>query len=388
MRDLALGLLLSGYVLLMWTNPVRASLRDGWRCLRRYPVLWRMLAWLAFANALFIFAARLTAHWRGEAQLIWMRPAWNVPGAGLASTPDSVWWMPQSAAHASLNDSILPGVEMLAGLFNCVVTTFPVAVFAALGFLLNRRGGLGKFRRALQRRFGVWSWLFTIAMLVCAMAALAKAVLYFWAPGGAWWAMWAPTVAALSSLFEYVFGVGVQAYLILHAYAWVRGLNFRSDAMREVALRRLGASMKWAAIVLLAQICLIELPLVLSFAMEWPTAPDAMGPYLQGARFAMTGIILAFASGQAWLALHGETLGRAWKAHWRLLRRHAWSVLWFLLVAAIHCSAVHALRAVVLRGLGEDTAPGVLWTLVWPLLFGAVAGWLLASWVCLFKRCE
>ena len=71
-----------------------------------------------------------------------------------------------------------------------------------------------------------------------------------------------------------------------------------------------------------------------------------------------------------------------------MLRHHAWHLSWFLIIAGTHCYALHFLRALVLQGLGEDTAPGVLWTLIWPLVFGLVAGWLLASWVCLFKRSE
>ena len=40
---LALALAIAGYVLLMLTNPVRASLRDGWRCVRR--LSWAAARW-------------------------------------------------------------------------------------------------------------------------------------------------------------------------------------------------------------------------------------------------------------------------------------------------------------------------------------------------------
>jgi hypothetical protein len=40
----AFALALAGYVLLMLSNPLRESFRDGWRCIRRYPVIWK--AWL------------------------------------------------------------------------------------------------------------------------------------------------------------------------------------------------------------------------------------------------------------------------------------------------------------------------------------------------------
>jgi hypothetical protein len=390
MWELGIGLLLVGYFLLMRFNPIRASLGDGWRCMRRYPVLWRTLAWLAFANALFLLAARLVAQTRGEAQLVWLRPGWNDPAVWLHGAPESLWWLPAAEIRAGLRASILPALETVAGLFNNVVTTFPVAVLAAVGLLLNRRRSLTQLFMVLHRRFGFWAWLLVLAVLVGALATIGKAILYFqpaWIPV-AWIAQWGPAVASLGALFEYVFGVGVQAYLILHAYAWVRGLSFDRAALREVAIRRLGAAAKWAGLVLLAQVLLIELPMVLSFARGWPAPPNAMEDWLHAARLSLAVALLLFASMQAWLTLHGETLGRAWWAHWRMLRHHAWSIAWFLIIAAMHCFALQFLRAVVLQGLGEDTAPGVLWTLVWPLFLGVVGGWLLAAWVCLFKRCE
>jgi hypothetical protein len=390
MRELALGLLLIGYFLLMRFNPIRASLGDGWRCIRRYPVIWRTLALLAFANAAFLAAAQLNAHARGEAQLVWMRAGWNDPAVWLHGAPESLWWLPAAEVRTGLIASILPALETVAGLFNNVVTTFPVAVLAAVGLILNRRRSLAQLFTVLRRRFGIASWLLLLAILVCAIATIGKAILYFrpaWVPI-MWIAQWGPAVAALAALFEYIFGVGVQAYLILHAYAWVRGLSFERAAMREVAIRRLGAAAKWAGLVLLAQVLLIELPLVLSFARGWPAPPDAMDGWLRNARMSLAIALLLFASMQAWLTLHGETLGRAWSAHWRMLRDHAWSIAWFLIIAALHCFVLQFLRIVVLQGLGEETAPGVLWTLIWPLLLGVVAGWLLAAWVCLFKRCE
>ncbi len=390
MRELALGLILVGYFLLMRYNPIRASLGDGWRCLRRYPALWRTLAWLAFANALFLFAARLSAHWRGDLQLMWMRPGWNDPVAWLQGTPDSLWWLPPGEIRALLRSSALPTLETVAGLFNNIVTTFPIAVFAALALILNRRRSLVRLWGVVHRRFGAWSMLLLLGIVACAVATIAKAILFFrppWIPD--WWiAQWGPATAAAGALFEYVFGVGVQAYLILFAYAWVRGISFEGQAMREVAMRRLGAAAKWAGIVLLAQTLLIELPLVLSFANQWPAPPEAMGNWLRPARIGLAIALLLCASMQAWLTLHGETLGRAWHAHWRLMRHHAWQVLWFFIIAAVHCFALQFLRAVVLQGLGEDTSLGILWTLLWALPLGLVGGWLLSAWICLFKRSE
>ena len=47
-----------GYLLVLYTNPVRPSLRDGLRCLRRYSTLWLALGAFGFAYAVFQLALR------------------------------------------------------------------------------------------------------------------------------------------------------------------------------------------------------------------------------------------------------------------------------------------------------------------------------------------
>ena len=60
--------------------------------------------------------------------------------------------------------------------------------------------------------------------------------------------------------------------------------------------------------------------------------------------------------------------------------------MWFVLIAAVHFWLMSFGRAVLLAGFGENTALGVTWTVVWPWIAGPVAAWMLASWVCLFKK--
>ena len=394
MSHLAPTLLVSGYAAVMLANPVRASLLDGWRCVRRYPVIWRMLALLGFSNALFQFVVRLVLQFTLAPELSWGRAGWHDPGMWLRGSPDSIWWLPPSAVRQVLRDSTLPAVESLAGLFNNAITTFPLAVFAALGLFVNRHRYATLLRDALRRRFGAAAWPLLAGVYVGAAAVVVKAALYFLLPAlanPAWFQM-APVIASVAAGFEYLFGVAIQIYLIMHAYAWVRGLSFEPDALREVAVRRLGAGVKWAAVVVAASTLFIELPLVLKnfpgFASIFPDARETFEFRATIARIGLAAVLLSCASMQAWLALHGETLGRAWRAHWRFIRSHAWEFVWFLIVAGIHLFAVQVLRGLVLRGLGENTALGLVWTLVWPWIAGLVAGWCLAAWVCLFKRCE
>jgi len=394
MTFLPAALLFSGYILVMAASPVRASMVDGWRCVRRYPVIWRMLALLGFVHALFHAVVRLVLHFQFAPEFTWVRAGWHDPVLWLSGSPDSIWWLPPSAVRQVFRDSALPVAESLAGLFNNAITTFPLAVIAAFGLFTNRHHYASLLRDALRRRFGLAAWPVLACVYLGALAVVTKAALYFLLPimANPAWFRWASAVVAVAAGFEYLVGVGIQIYLIMHAYAWVRGLSFEPDALREVAVRRLGAGAKWAAIVVLASSIVIELPLVLKnfplFAGIFPDGRETVEWRVTVARIGLAVVLLCFASMQAWLTLHGETLRRAWHLHWSFMRRHGWEFTWFLVVAGMHLFAVQVLRGLVLRGVSENTALGLVWTLVWPWVNGYVAGWCLATWVCLFKRCE
>ncbi len=385
---MAIALAIAGYLLLMVSNPVRKSLRNGWRCIRRYPTIWTTLAWLGCANAMFQLLIQLSFQWQGIPVLRWFRA-----GVGQGDRP-IFWSMPADALNESLSGAWIPAIESVGGLFNNAVTTFPIAVIAAIGFLLNRNRHLTVLRAALQRRFGLWHWIAIGFVVISASAVVAKAFLYLKPPGSPdeAWFRWAPVVVLAASVWEYLFGLAVQVYLVLHAFAWVRGITFDPEAMRDVAIRRFASGTKWAVIVLTVGLLFVELPLVLKNFSGWqgifPNDPTIVESRLRWARIGIAVFLIAFASMQAWLALHGETLSRAFAAHWRFWKEHAWALGWFILSAGIHLWAVNVARAFVLVSFGEDTALGVLWTLTWPWIAGPVSGWLLASWVCLFKKCD
>ena len=48
--------LLGGYALVMWSNPIRLPLRDGFRCLGRFKRVWLTFALLGFGYFVFQFA--------------------------------------------------------------------------------------------------------------------------------------------------------------------------------------------------------------------------------------------------------------------------------------------------------------------------------------------
>src|SRR4029079_15656022 len=129
---------LAAYALMMWTNPVRESLRDGWRAVRRYPALWLVLGTLGCLNALFALGARAYLSFvlppEAKPAFMWARDAWRDPELWLNGSPASLWWLPHNEFVAAVRDSIRPAIENVAGLFSVFASTFPIS--AVLGPLL------------------------------------------------------------------------------------------------------------------------------------------------------------------------------------------------------------------------------------------------------------
>jgi hypothetical protein len=397
---------LGGYVLVMLTNPVRPSLRDGWRCIRRYSTLWVTLGIFGFAYALFQLALRIyffnVLPFEEKPSFVWMREAWRDPQLWLFGSKESLWYLPKGSLLAAIHEGQLPSLEETAGLFNSVFSTFPIAALAALLLLVNWQGHHAVMLRALRKRFGGFGWVVYGGVLLGALAALSKPLLYV-APqiivnagGGPAaqqnWFQWAPVVVWMGSLFEYLFGVCMQIYLILLAYVWVRGLTFTHAHLLDFAIRRCSFVLKWALVVMLLQSLFIELPLILKnfdyFHPWFPDVPKIMEERQERARAWLAIVCLLCATVQITLVFHSESLVKALRDHLRFLARFCWPMGWFVIVAAMHFYLFQVASNVVLRGLGEETAPGILWGLVAPWLKAVLAAWLLASWVCLFKRCD
>ena len=378
---------LVGYALMMWTNPARDSLRDGFRALRRYPSLWAIPGLFGFCAALFHLAQRV--------YFAVVSPSPNEPA--FSWSHGDFWWLPHEQFTAALRESRLPAFETLAGIFNCLVATFPISALAAILLLINRGGHQGVLIRALHQRLGLAGWAVHLAILVCALAAIVKPLLYI-APqflglsdaGAETFLQWSRIVVSLSFLFEYLCGLFVQTWLISLAFIWVRGLTFTRDHLVDFALRRFSSVVKWAGIVMLLSVVFIELPIILrSFTpfAGWFPGQEAFARRLSIVRGLLAVFALAAATMQVTLVFHSESLTAALRDHGRFLKNHWWPFLWFVIVAALHCFALHAVQRMVAMGLGEGTAPWVLWTLLFPWIAGAVLGWLLASWVCVYKRC-
>ena len=378
---------LLGYGLMMWTNPAHDGFRDGFRALRRYPALWAIPGLFGFCAALFLLAQR--------AYLAWMLPPSGEPA--FSWLRGDFWWLPREDLLRALRESRLPAFETLAGIFNCLTATFPVSALAAILLLINLGGHQVVLIRALHKRLGIAGWAIHLGILVCALAAIAKPLLYV-APqilgpgsGAAETVLqWSRVIVSLSFVFEYLCSLFVQTYLILLAYIWARGLTFTHAHLVDFSLRRFSSVVKWAAVVMVLSVIFIEMPLILrgfaTFA-GWFPEQEAFAHRLAIVRGLLAVFALVAATMQITLVFHSESLSAALRDHRAFLAKHWWPFAWFIIVAALHCFAIHAVQRIVASALGEGTVPWVLWTLLFPWIAGIVLGWLLASWVCVYKRC-
>src|SRR5205085_2568866 len=102
----------------------------------------------------------------------------------------------------------------------------------------------------------------------------------------------------------------------------------------------------------------------------------------------MCGLILIFCSVQISLALHNETLRGAVRAHRDFVRNNLDRVSWFLLICCLHFFFLTVADAIVRGAIADRLIAKIMWEFIFVVLRGFVTGWLLASWVCFFRRGE
>jgi len=192
------------------------------------------------------------------------------------------------------------------------------------------------------------------------------------------------TVDAIAFIFEYLFGVYIQVYLITVCFAWIRGFGFEEGELFRFAMRRFSYVLRWAGLVVLASTLIVRVPLLLAYFMSIPDVLD----YLPLQRMIMSGLIIVFCSVQISLALHNETLAEAIRAHRHFIRQNAGRFGWFLLICGVHFYAIIALDAIVRGAIADRLVALFFWKTIFAVLRGFVTGWLLASWVCLYRQRE
>ena len=364
-----------GYAIVMFFNPVREALRDGFRCIARFKRIWLTFVLLGFAYSVFQFATFTPIQNSADLDLnqVTSLPSWYWPRLA------EVW-----------RETPLPALEGVAGIFDNATTTYPLSVVAAVLMVVNWRGLHGALLRALRKRYRFWSYFIYLILLLSALASLFKPIVFWRLPewGGAVPAAGllqiSATVDAVAFIFEYLFGVYIQVYLITVCLAWVKGVSFEEGELCRFAMRRFSYVLKWAGIVVLVSTLIVRMPLLLAYFMHIPNVLD----YLPLERVIMSGLIVAFCSVQISLALHNETLGAAIRAHRQFIGANAHRVGWFLFTCAMHFFFIMACDAIVRAAITDRLVVLFLWKCIFVSLRGLITGWLLASWVCFFRQCE
>src|SRR5713101_4088010 len=367
--------LCGGYVLMMLFNPARRALGDGFRCIGRYKRIWISFALLGFGYFVFQFATFTPIqNWA------------DVDPSQIISLPH--WYWPRFTEVWS--ETPLPALEGVAGLFDNATTTYPLSVVAAMFMLFNWRGLHGALVRALWKRYRFWGHLIYLILLLSALASLLKPIVFWQLPE---WSGLVPaagllrisaTVDASAFIFEYLLGVYIQVYLITVCLAWIKGVSFEEGELFRFAMRRFSYVLKWAGIVVFVSMLIVRLPLLLAYFTNIPGVLD----YLPIERALMSGLIIAFCSVQISLTLHNESLGKAIPVHAQFIRQNGSRLGWFLIICGIHFSCIMICDAIVRSAIADRLAPLFLWKFIFACLRGIITGWLLASWVCLFRQCE
>src|SRR5438552_6208575 len=367
--------LCGGYLIVMLFNPVRRPLLDGFRCISRFKRVWVTFVLLGLAYSVFQFATFTPVQSSADVDLtqVTSLPSWHWPRLS------EVW-----------TEVPLPTLENVAGIFDNATTTYPLSVVAAVLILANWRGLHGALLGALRKRYHFTSVLIYLIVLLSAVASLLKPIVFWRLPewGGlvpaAGLLQISASVDAVAFIFEYLFGVYIQVYLIMVCFAWIRGLSFEEGELFRFAVRRFTYVLKWAGIVVLLSTLIVRMPLLLAYFMDIPHVLD----YLPIERVVMSGFIIAFCSVQISLALHNETLAAAIRSHRQFIRENAGRFGWFFLICGIHFFFLIASDAIVRGAIGDRLVALFSWKCIFVFLRGLIIGWLLASWVCLFRQSE
>jgi hypothetical protein len=317
-------------------------------------------------------------------------------GEGDFSVKSLLYWpaIKPNNLGASAARAWLPALEMLAGLFNQAVVSYPTSALAAFLFLINWRGYQMQLLRAAKGRFGRWWLAVYLGLVFCALAAFSKPIFslsIYWLNkyfDGFLLLRVGAVIDWLSFQFEYLFGLVIQILLVVLTFVWIRGLNSEPGRTFEFALKRTVFAAKWAGVVLLASFLLIHLPLLISY--WWITQQtdftNAVIHYIdQTARPLISVALILFCSIQISLILHNETLREAVHEHAQLARRHWFRMLAFLVVVGLHLFAFTWTNELIVQAFPKYSVPNLLFSALFTLGRAFLAAWFLASWVCLYR---
>jgi hypothetical protein len=378
---LASGTGVLGYALTVATNPSASAFWNGLRVLRRYPRIW---IWLATFGAVYTLSQIAQACQTGEI-------TFKIEQfSGLPAFQAPLW-------GDVLRQSSLNTLELVAGLFNQAIASFPASAIAAVLFLLNWRNSQLRLAAAARRGLGRWWIPLHLLVVVCAIAAVLKPAFIagiYWLNSifsGVFLLRFGAVIDWFSFQFEYLFGTLVQVYVILLTLAWIRGLNSEPERVLTFALHRTVSALRWAALLLLVTTCAIHLPLLLTYgwiAQQTDLTKTIVEYADRIARPCLAVWILCFCGVQINLVLRNQSLRQALAEHHQFVRRHWYKLLWFLTIVTLHFFLLCLADQVLVGGFSISSVPGLFGTLLFAGLKGVFAAWFLAAWVCLFRSLQ
>lgn len=352
---------------------VRRATIDGLRCLGRHADLWRIPANFALGYAVFQLAAAALFHWRMEDLLSWI--------VQLSPQP--------SPRPLSLLAANLPGsAERTASIFTIFTATFPLSAIFAMLLLGNFRGLLAEMIRSLRRRFGLFrAALLSTALAVAAVCAAARPALYLLLPELNERTPLAVTLGMdfFSFVFELLLGIFFLTYLMLMAYAWMRGLHFERTKLFHVAMRRTAFVLKWSLPLTALAALLVVLPSYAALLADGDIAAASTWFSVTIGIPLVIAIALFFCPAQATLVFHNESLRGALLDSRRLLAAHWRPILPFLAAAASLFLLQASLADYVNVRLGAETCAALAAAIPLAGVEAFLTGWFIASWICLYK---
>lgn len=357
-------------------RPVREALRNGLRCLGRYPELWRIPLLFGIFNAVFPLAR----------QAAFMTRMGTSPGEWLTTFHRLEW--PDLASVARYAG--LQATESTATVFTLFTGTFPLSALCAVAFLVNANGVLGETCRAVVRRLPRSGWILVAVLLISALAAIVHPFLELLLPEAIVLLTYYGIVGTsmLAFVFEYVLGVFFLTYLMLMSFAWIRGLQFQRYRLTLLAARRTGFVLKWSLLLAALASILVVIPQLLALWLDEPASSFAEFLRLAGTQWGLIVVLavsLVFCPAQAILVFHNESLRHAMRESLRFLRTNTAVVLAFLLAVFLPFLLVSAARGFLMLALGADSIGFSVARIILAAIDATFTGWFIAAWVCLYK---
>lgn len=366
---IALGLATLAALLCALPHPaVRRALDDGRRCLARYPDAWRLPAGFGLTYGLFqLVAAALLLHRSGDDLVAWL--TWH------EFTPSN-----------EFAPAWRPALDTTAATFHFLTLTFPLSALFALRFLLNVESVFGKLSRALG------GWITTLLAL-SALAALAKPFIYLFLPELTDLVPH-PAIFLLSnalittaSIFELSLGVFFVTYFLLTTRLWIRGSQIDHRSLVHLTARRVRHVARWAGPAIALAFFLVLLPRFVAWSSFLPDESASTLAMLisDWAVPAYAAFLLLTAPIPITLTFRNLKLPTALAAAISYVAQNFFATTLFLAFALIANLTLAKSAEFLLQSFGPDSAAALGGSCVIATLQGALAGWLVVSWTCLYK---